>query len=567
MRYIQSAAALAALLVAQFCGASNLILVNGHIYTGNPKTPWAEAIAVSGSRIDTLGSSSSVRRRAARGATVIDLQGHTVIPGIIDGHAHTLYGSYALHGFNLSTPESSITPDKKTELIAAVKRYAASHPTDKVLLGRADFSATPPTTPGHELLDAAVSDRPVVVHNTSEHALWLNAAALRLAGLTDRPVSDPAEEKGVVRDASGEPTGVLLEAAMQIAARAVDAQLTQDEKLALLREGIHYLNSFGITSVINATGSLAEIKLYGQLRDRGELTIRTRTAFGDVAVPHRLTPEFLAQIEEARTQYHDRWVSANLIKFFADGSTGLVPPLVYEPHEYQAMIIDLDRRGFQIMTHAIRDDSVHMVLDAYQRLEAQNGPRDRRLRIEHLDLTRQEDVPRFAALAVLPVMQVSFCCGADGMSFDPATAIATDRWKSLLDAGAQLAFASDWPCTWPPNPFVALEEAVTRAAWRSEDTNGIAGQPFDGAGQGGARKLGSAYIPTERITVTQAIDAYTRGSAYASFAEGWSGTLEPGKEADLVVLSQDIFSVPADQLSATQVLKTLVGGKVVFERQ
>lgn len=567
MRYIRLAASMAALFVAQISAASNLILVNGHIYTANPKAPWAEAIAISGSTIDAVGRSSSVRRKAARDAKVIDLGGRTVIPGIIDGHAHTLYGSYALHGFNLSTPESSITPDKKAELIAAVKRYATDHPSEKVLMGRADFSTTPPTTPGHELLDAAVVDRPIVVHNTSEHAVWLNAAALRLAGLTDQPVSDPTEEKGVVRDASGHPTGVLLEAAMQIAARAVDAQLTQDEKLALLRDGIHYLNSFGITSVINATGSLAEIKLYGQLRDRGELTIRTRTAFGDVAVPHRLTPAFMAQIEEARSQYHDRWVSANLIKFFADGSTGLVPPLVYEPHDYERMILELDRRGFQIMTHAIRDDSVHMVLDAYQRLEAQNGPRDRRLRIEHLDLTRQEDLPRFAALSVSPVMQVSFCCGAEGMSFDPATAIPTDQWKSLLDAGARLAFASDWPCTWPPNPFVALEQAVTRAAWRSQDTDGVAGQPLDGAAQGGARKVGTPYIPAERITVRQAVDAYTRESAYASFAEGWTGTLEAGKEADLVVLSQDIFSVAAEQLSSTQVLKTLVGGKVVYEQR
>jgi predicted amidohydrolase YtcJ len=259
LRYFHLAAGLAAFLLARLGVAGDLVLLNGHIYTANAKAPWAEAIAVHGSTIEAVGRTATVRRKVARDAEVIDLQGRTVIPGIIDGHAHTLYGSYALHGFNLSTPESSITPERKDELIAAVKHYAAEHPGDKVLMGRADFSTAPPTTPGHEMLDQAVADRPVVIHNTSEHALWLNGAALRLAGLTDRPVSDPTEEKGVIRNASGEPSGVLLEAAMQIAARAVDKLLTQDEKLAMLKEGTRYLNSFGVTSVINATGSLAEI--------------------------------------------------------------------------------------------------------------------------------------------------------------------------------------------------------------------------------------------------------------------------------------------------------------------
>jgi predicted amidohydrolase YtcJ len=544
--------------------ASNLVWVNGHIYTANPKAPWAEGIAINGARIEAVGSSSAVRKAAAKGAVVVDLKGKTVIPGIIDGHAHTLYGSFALHGLNLSTPERALTPEKKDEFLAALKRYAADHPNDKVLFARADFSTVPPTTPSHELLDQAVGDRPLIIHNVSEHAFWINAAAIKLAGLNDYPVSDPIEEKGVIRDASGHPTGVLLEAAMQIAARAIDPLLTQEDKLAMLRDGTHYLNSFGITSVVNATGSLAEIRLYAALRDRGELTVRTRTSFGDVAVPHQMTPEFLKQIEEARQQYHDEWVSANLVKFFADGSTGLIPPLVYEPHAYQQMIIDLDKRGFQIMTHAIREDSVHMVLDAYQALEQRNGPRDRRLRIEHLDLLRREDEPRFAQLQVTASMQPSFCCSSDGLNLDPSNTLPLDRWNSLLKAGTRLIFSSDWPCTWPPSPFVAMEEAVRRDAWRSPDTDNIPGEALDGGAQSGARKTGNVVNPEERITVTQAVDAYTRESAFAEFADSWAGTLEPGKVADLVVLSQDIFSVPSDKLSQTRVLETLVGGKSVY---
>jgi predicted amidohydrolase YtcJ len=545
-------------------GASDLILIHGHIYTGDPKAKWAEGVAISGSRIDAAGSDRGVLLLRGKKTQVIDLKGQTVIPGIVDAHAHVLYGAYALHGFNLSTPEASITPDKPEALVAAIKTFAAAHPTDAILFGRADFSAVPPTTPSHTLLDRAVSDRPVIVHNTSEHALWLNSAAMALAGLNDLPVADPDEERGVIRDASGHPSGMLLEAGMQIAARAVNARLSEDDKLAMLRVATHYLNGLGITSVVNATGDLTEIRLYAALRDRGELTVRTRTAFGDVAVRHRLTPQFLADIEEARRLYNDKWVSANLIKFFADGSTGLIPPLIYEPHEYQALVFELDKRGFQIMTHAIRDDSVHMVLDTYERLEAAHGARDRRLRLEHLDQTDESDLPRLAKLSVIPVMEATFCCSEGGYNFDAANSIPTDLWKTLEDSGAQLAFGSDWPCTWPPSPFVAMQETTTRAAWRSADTDPVAGQPFDGAAQAGAKTTGSVYGPAERLSVEDTVAAYTRGSAHAAFSDSWVGTLEVGKEADLVVLSQNIFTVPHDTLAATRVIMTMVGGKVVY---
>jgi predicted amidohydrolase YtcJ len=544
-------------------GASDLILEHGHIFTSDPRQKWAQAIAVTGSSIDRVGSDQSVASLRGPKTRVIDLKGRTVIPGIIDAHAHTLYGSYALHGFNLSTPEASITPDKPGALVAAIKSFAAAHPEDPILFGRADFSATPPTTPTRELLDRAVPDRPVIVHNTSEHSVWINSAAMAMSGLTEDPVADADEEKGVVRDGSGRPTGVLLEAAMQIAARGVDTRLDDAHKLAMLRDGLRELNRNGVTAVVNATGDLAEIRLYATLRDRGELTLRTRTAFGAVAVRHHLTPKFLADLEAARTTYHDKWVSANLVKFFADGGTGLIPPLVYTAKEYRELIFDLDSKGYQIMTHATRYDTIHMVLDTYEALERAHGVRDRRLRVEHLDQAAAADVPRFAQLGVLPVMEVSFCCSSSGFNFNPADNIDSDRWQSVDVAGA-LALGSDWPCTWPPSPFVALEQARTRAVWRSADTDPVAGQPLDGAAQGGARMTGETYVPNERLSVEDAVIAYTRGSAHAAFFDAWTGSLEKGKEADLVILSQDIFSAPSEALSATQVVLTMVGGKTVY---
>lgn len=544
--------------------AGDTLLIHGHIYTGNARAPWATAIAVRDERIEAVGSDADILKHRGGHARVVDLHGQTVIPGIVDSHLHMLYGAFALHGLNLSAPESSITPDKPDLLVEHLRAYAAGHPKDPVLFGRADFSTVPPTTPLSALLDRAVPDRPLVIHNTSEHALWLNTAAMRLAGLTDRPVADAAEERGVVRDASGHPTGVLLEAAMQIAARAVLARIPAEDQLAMLENASRYLNSFGITSVVNATGDLAEIKLYAALRDRGTLTVRTRTAFGAVAVPHRLTPQFLADLEEARRQYHDDWVSADLVKFFADGSTGLIPPLVYVPADYDALIMALDERGYQLMTHALRADSVHMVLDAYERLEKAHGARDRRLRIEHADLIDAADLPRFKDLGVIADMQPTFCCGEDGANFDPAQSIPSDRWRSLEEDGATLAFSSDWPCTWPPDPFVSIQQTATRQVWKSDDTANVAGGPVDGAAQGGAKPTGAIYVPEERIKVEDAVRAYTWGSAYAARKEDRLGTLESGKFADLAVLSQDIFGVSPGSIGKTRVTMTMVGGKVVY---
>jgi predicted amidohydrolase YtcJ len=558
---------LCALIVATGCQAAafagDTVFIHGHIYTGNPGMPWVTALAVKDARIEAVGSDAAVLKHRGH-AQVIDLHGQTVIPGIVDSHTHVLYGAYALHGMNLSTPEASVTPEKPELFVERLKAYAEEHPRDAVLFGRADFSSVPPTTPTHALLDRAVPDRPVVIHNTSEHALWLNAAAMRMADLTDQPVGDGDEERGVIRDASGHPTGVLLEAAMQIAARAVDARVPLEEKLAMVEAATHYLNSFGITSVVNATGDLAEIKLYGTLRDRGTLSVRTRTSFGAVAVQHHLTPAFMADLEQARQLYHDDWVSANLVKFFADGGTGLIPPLVYSARDYEHLVMELDSRGFQIMTHALRTDSVHMILDTYERLERAHGVRDRRLRIEHADVVEAADVPRFAKLKVIADMQPSFCCGEDGGNYDPTDEVVSDRWHSLQESGAVLAFSSDWPCTWPPNPFVSIQETATRQVWKSADTANVAGGSLDGAAQGGAVTTGAAYTPEERISVADAVRAYTRGSAYAAFSDGRVGTLEVGKLADLAVLSQDIFSVPPETIGKTRVVTTMVGGKIVY---
>ena len=532
--------------------ASDSVLLNGHIYTANSKKPWAEALAITGDKIDAVGSNSEMARYRAANTKVIDLQGKTVIPGITDGHVHLWFGALALHGFNLSTPESNITSKDSDLLLAKIKSYAAGHPKDAVIFGRAqfitDFAASGTTFKKpvltHELLDRAVPDRPLVIHDTSEHALWVNQKTLDLAHITDHPFPDRAIEENILRDAHGHRSGVVMEGAMEIIEQALpDPPL--EVKFEWLGQAMRYLNSFGITSATMATGSLADIELYGKMRDRGLLTVRTRTAFGAVAVNHHLTPPFLADLDKARSAYHDSWVSANLVKFFSDG---LTDPPVYTADEFNKLVLELDKRGYQLMTHSIGIDSARMVLDAYEKAEKVNGPRDRRFRMEHADYLNPEDPGRFHQLAVIASMQPSFCCNSGSLG-----KVKIDTWNSLLKEGAMVTFSSDWPCTWPPDPMAGIEEAMTREVLRDITPHGPVGEiHYD--------------QPGERLTAEQAILAYTRDAAYANFADKVEGTLEPGKFADLAVLSRDIFSVKPADAGKTRVTMTMVGGKVVYQK-
>jgi predicted amidohydrolase YtcJ len=563
-RWLALIASLSLNLFLPTANASDLLLLHGHIYTGDPKRPWVQALGATGSRIDVLGTDAAVLRHRRPGARVIDLAGRTAVPGIVDAHVHFLFGAMALHGFNLSTPDGSVTPDMPDALIARIQAYAASHPAEPVLIGRGDFSSTPPYAPTRELLDRAAPDRAVVIHSTFEHSLWVNSKALALAGITDVPTANADEERNIIRDASGHATGVLIESAMQLMERAIQGQYSPDAQMAMVRDASHYLNTLGITSVVNATGDLAEIGLYSTLHRRGELTVRVRSAFGAVAVAHQLTPQFLADLDAARTQNHDDFVSANLVKFFADGSTGQIPPLIYPAAQFKALVVELDRRGYQLMTHAERNDSVHMVLDAYAEAARVNGPRDRRFRIEHATAVDDADIARFRDLSVVASMQPVFCCSETGTNYDPKAG-PSDRWHAFESRGATLALGTDWPCASPPDPFVNIQEAVTREIWHSDDTAGLMNQPFDGAAQAGSRPTGQSYSPEERITVQQAMDAYTKGAAYAGFMDDRVGTLQLGKEADVAVLSQDVFTVAAHEIGKTHVVMTLVGGKTVYD--
>jgi predicted amidohydrolase YtcJ len=519
---------------------SDTILIHGHIYTENPKALWAQAMSVKDGRIEAVGSDEEISRKKDAKTKIIDLQGRTVIPGVIDIHEHVMYGAMALHGFNLSTPEFNVSPADEDAFVDTIKIYAASHRTEKILFGRSGFPTGPNSAAKLELLDRAVPDRPLVIHATSEHALWVNSKAMALAGITDQPVSDPVLEKFIVRHPNGHPTGVFRESSMQLINNALPP-MPLEQRVSLLRDAAHYLNSFGITGVAELTGDTAELEAFGALRDRGELTVRTKTAYGKVAVNHHPTPEFFAELDKARKLYHDDWVSANLVKIFSDGA-GNPTPIFYDTADYRKLITEIDKRGYQIVTHAIGSDAIHMVVDSYDQLEKENGPRDRRLRMEHVFTVPPADMPRFSKLSIIVGMQPAFCCGGN----------PSNQFGSVENSGAMLSFSSDWPCSWPPDPLAGIQQAMMREVRRPVDMHG----PAPGAP--------NYSMPEERISVEQAVTAYTKAGAYATFAENKTGTLEVGKYADLAVLSQDIFTVPHETIGNTHVVMTMVGGKVVF---
>ena len=530
--------------------ASELLLLHGHIYTAAASGPkWAQAIAVTGDHIDAVGTDAEVLRLKTPKSKVIDLHGSTVLPGITDNHVHLWFGSLALHGFNLSTPESNITAENDPQLFASkIKAYADSHPKEPVLIGRAAFSngVTTPA-PDRALLDKIIPDRPLVIHATSEHTLWVNSKALALAGITSKPLADPEVNKYVLRNAKGEPTGVLREAAMEVMEQALP-DFPIDEKVEIFCAGEKYLNSLGITSVVLATGGLKDLAAYDALRKRGMLTLRTRQAFGAVAVNHHWTPQFLADLEKARTTYHDDWISANMVKFFMDGAPSA--PL-YTTQEYAHIVGELDKRGFQVMSHALSPAAAKVVLDGDEQVEKLNGPRDRRFRMEHAGRVNAEDLPRFAKLGVIPSMQPAFCCYPGGMP-SPYAKGKANQWQSLEKSGAVLEFSSDWPCSWPPSPILGIQQATLRRIRRTVTPTGPTGP------------IVSDDEPEEKISVEQAVIAYTRNAAYANFTDKKLGTLEKGKLADLAVLSKDIFSLPLEEIGTTTVTATMVGGKVVY---
>ncbi|MCC7243336.1 MAG: amidohydrolase [Acidobacteria bacterium] len=536
-------------------GPIDLIIVNGKVFTGDEAS--AEAVAVQGNKVLRVGTNREIQRLARAQTTVIDARGGSVLPGFNDAHLHLLSGGLALDQVSL---DEATTVEAIRQTIRA---WADVNPTHPWIRGRgwryAPFGGALPT---RQFLDQLVPDRPAYLVAFDGHTGWANSAALALAGIT-RTTEDPVNGL-IVRDQRGEPTGVLEEAAMGLMSRVLPAP-SRDERLSAARAAIVEANRVGITSVQNAGGSVDDLELYGELRRRGDLTVRVYQA---LSVDRDATPQDLDALDQARVRFSDDAVlKTGAVEIVADGVVETRTAAMLEPYagstdrghlrmgpaDLTRLVTELDRRGWQVMTHAIGDAAVRATLDAYEAAQSANAapPRGRRHRIEHIEAPDPEDVSRFGALGVVASLQPAH--GVPPAADDPwAANLGADRaargWMSgsLLKAGARLAFGSDWPVV-GLDPLLGIFVAVNRTS--------VDGEPDGGWG------------PDERLSLAEAIRAFTSGGAWASFDDQRKGAIERDMLADIVILSEDVFALPPESLLEAQVVVTIMDGKVVYRRR
>jgi predicted amidohydrolase YtcJ len=524
-----------------------LAIVNARVWTGDVRRPWADAVAARGDHIAAVGSSAEVRKMVTSGTRVIDGHGGMLVPGFIDAHVHFVSGGFGLASVQLR--------DAKTpgEFIARVKAYAATVPRGTWIMGGDwDHERWGGELPRRDWIDSVTPNNPVWVSRLDGHMALANSAALRAAGVT-RGAADVAGGT-VVRDASGEPTGILKDNAQSLVDRAVPDP-TREQQDRAFDAAVRFVEERGVTTVHNM-GSWSDLAVFERARRAGRLGIRVYAA-----VP-LATWERLRDTVAARGR-GDEWLRIGGLKGFADGSLGshtalMLAPFTDAPQDTGLRVTseeDLyrwtsgaDRAGLQVIVHAIGDRAIRSQLDIYERVERENGPRDRRFRIEHLQHIDGADIPRVARLGVIGSMQPYHAID-DGRWAEkvigPERARTTYAFRSLLDAGVRLAFGSDWSVA-PPTPLEGIYAAVTR-------------RTLDGGHPDG-------WVPAQRITVEEALRAYTQGGAYASFEEGVKGTLVRGKLADFVLLDQDLTRIPPEAIRDAKVVLTVVGGQVVFER-
>jgi len=536
---------------------ADIIVIDGRVYTENPQLPWAQAVAIYRGKIVAVGDDPVIERMRGMGTKVINAGGKLVLPGFVDCHIHFIEGSLSLGRVNLEGARDAADIQKR------LREYAAEHPGDDWILGRGWNYAMfgPEALPHKKYLDEIFPNRPVFLEGYDGHTYWANSKALAMAGITGETQNPP--NGTIVRDPkTGEATGALKESARNLVSKIIPKP-SRAEQLLALRAGMKWANEHGITRVHSAGGDFELLDLFDEMRQRGDLTLRMYIAY--FLNPPELRPQDLDAIEHAHKRFHDDWIDAGAVKFMVDGvveshTAAMLEPysddpsvkgkLFWEPAKYTAAVAELDKRGLQLFTHAIGDYGVRTALDAYENAETRNHQRDRRSRIEHIETIASSDIPRFRKLGVIASMQpLHSYPDADTLDVwarnaGPDRASRAWAWKSIADAGGHLAFGSDWPVV-TLNPWEGVQTAVTRQT--SE------GQPEAG------------FVPEQRLTVAQVIDGYTLGAAFAGRREKSEGSLEIGKLADLIILSQNIFDVEPRKITATKVVTTIVGGRVVYQ--
>ena len=543
--------------------AADSVLLHGRIYTLDTNHPWAEALAIRDGKILAVGSDREIGRLRGTSTQVIDAKGRLVLPGFTDCHTHFMEGSLLLQQIFLNGVKSI------PEIQSRVKAYAGAHPNEPWLLGRGwNYPVFAPTgMPDKKYLDEIVRDRPVYLDGFDGHTWWANSKALEIAHIS-KDTPDPPGGSLVRDPKTGEPTGAIKEDAADAIIRRAIPEPSHEQKIKTLMAGIELANQFGITRVHGLTeidalrDDLHNVDLIQELQREGKLTLRFYLGYR--VDPPEVSAQQLREIVELRDRYHDDWIAAGAVKFFMDGviethTAAMLAPysddpslsgqLFWDVEKYQKGVAELDRRGIQVFTHAIGDRAIRTALDAYENAAQVNGTKDVRHRIEHIEDVSADDIPRFGKLGVIASMQPLHAYPDDDTLKAWAPNVGPERaqrawaWHSIQAGGGVLAFGSDWPVV-TLSPWEGLQNAVTR-------------QTTEGEPKGG-------WIPLERISLADAIKGYTLNAAFAGHREKTEGSIEPGKLADVIVVSQNIFKVAPLEIGKTKVLLTIVGGRVVY---
>jgi predicted amidohydrolase YtcJ len=524
-----------------------LAIVNARVWTGDTTRPWAEAVLIGGERINAVGSSADVRKQARRDTRVVDARGMMVVPGFIDSHVHFVEGGFGLTAVQLRDART------RDEFVRRIREHATVLPPGAWMLeGNWDHQNWGGELPRRDWIDAVTPNTPVFIQRLDGHMSLANSAALRAAGVT-RETRD-VEGGEIVRDANGEPTGVLKDNAQALVQRAIPAALPAQQDAAL-DAAMKHVAEQGVTSVHNM-GTWEHLEIFDRARRSGRLRTRIYAAV-PLATWERLRDHVAANGRG------DAWLRFGALKGFTDGSLGshtaaMLEPFtdtpgdrglfVTPPESLYAWTKGADAAGLHVIIHAIGDRANRTLLDIYERVASENGARDRRFRIEHAQHLTPREYPRFARLGVIASMQPYHAID-DGRWAEKVIgrdrARGTYAFRSLLDAGARVAFGSDWFVA-PPTPLEGIYAAVTRRTLDDANPNG--------------------WAPDQKITVEEALRAYTRAAAYAQYAEAEKGMLARGLLADLVMLDSDLTRVAPERIRDARVMLTVVGGRVVYER-
>ena len=529
---------------------ATLIITNAAIYTVDKQHPKAEAVAVIRERIVALGSSAEIDLWRGPQTKVIDADGKLVLPGFNDSHVHFIQGGAQLDQVNLT---DVATPEEFTRRIAA---QATKTPKGEWILGgRWDETKWPTAQlPTKELVDPVTGDTPIFVERYDGHEALANSAAMKLGGVNAKTPDVPGGV--IVRDASGNPTGIFKDAAQELINKAVPP-MSHERRMRAARRALEHAASLGVTSVQHMNPEFADVAVYSELEEKSELTTRI------YAVPMETNWQDQAKVG-IRRAWGSSYLRLGAVKGYADGSLGSRTAYMFEPfaddsgnrgllsdemHPPSAMrdrLMQADAAGLQLRIHAIGDSAISMILDIFSDIERAHGYHDQRFTIEHAQHMAPKDFERFAQLHVIASMQPYHAID-DGRWAEERLGHERARysyaWRIFLDHGVTLAFGTDWPVA-PLNPMPGLYAAVTRAT-------------LDGKNPGG-------WIPEEKITLPEAVEAYTIGSAFAEFQEHEKGSITPGELADMVILSDNIFDLKPEAIQNTKVETTIVGGNVVY---